>query len=158
MYAVNDGVDPLNMTALVTLIVAPPLPLVMPPQGDYNWTMSNKEPTFGPPPYDNILSGVTTPNPGGNLTVLKVTQPSPDGTITLDGPGGGFSFTPADPKWSGERLGCQESIPVQPISTHPSLAPKSHSHSLPAACLAACVILACARSLATAKPHTFQPL
>jgi hypothetical protein len=103
MYAVNDGVDPFNMTALVTLIIAPPLPLVLPPHGDYNWTMSNKVPTFGPQPEDNILSNVSTPNPGGNLTVLKVTQPPPDGTVTLDGPGGGFVFTPTDPKWSGER-------------------------------------------------------
>jgi hypothetical protein len=125
-YAVNDGVDTLNATATVTLIISPPLPLVPPPQGDYNWTMSSTALTFKPPSLLNILTNVSTPNPGGNLTVLKVTQQPPDGTVTLDGDTGDFVFTLKDPKWSGGCWGCCMPLPAwlpHPSTTCPRLVP-----------------------------------
>jgi len=93
VYATTDGVDPLTVTATVTLIIQPPVPLT---PTNYTWTMTYSSTEYTPP--TSLLANVTA-SPGSNLTVVGVTTPPGVGNVTVY-PNGSYVFTPP-PSWAG---------------------------------------------------------
>ena len=106
-YYANDNVEPLNVTATVTLIIAPPPAVIESPAAaitgaNYSWTMDYSATSYTPP--ISLLYNVTSPNPDANLTVVGVITPPSVGDVTVY-PNGSYVFIPP-PDWMGKCLGC----------------------------------------------------
>lgn len=96
VYLARDGVEPVNVTATVTLIIAPPPPLT---GANYSWTMPGDAGTYYP--GVSLLANVTA-NPGANVTIVGISSPPTFGNVTLS-PNGSYLFT-SPPGWFGELL------------------------------------------------------
>lgn len=96
-YVVNDNVYPGNVSATVTITVAPPDQLTA-----VNDTYQGKLNTpFTPLGGNGTLVNDFSPNPTPNLEVIWVGEPTPGiGTVTSWSLNGSFTFVPTA-KWSG---------------------------------------------------------